>query len=484
MDFRYQPARLGRALVIGAIVAAGAAPAGCGKKGPPLAPLVSLPAGVSDLTARRIGETVYVQFTVPVSNADGMGPADVRAVEVYAYTAFEPENSADLKRLTLVATIPVKPPPKPVEASDEGAPARVEQPPEEAGVDQGAKVTIAEAVTDDVRVLLPPDPKARKPKVPPVPTPEFARAFPESQLTRFYVAVGVNRKGKRGARSQSQPAPLTAAAPAAPPPVTGALQVPAAVSSAPLGDAPPAPRAPEYEVTETAVVLSWPRPQGLRKPYLDAEAAADFEALVFGWFVTLPAPPRIASTPKGLPPRPAVGYNVYRLPDPGEPGAPALPPVPGLVDMPAPIGPNPVVDLTFPDPDTQWGVRRCYGIRTVEVDGSGVVESGLSPVTCLTPEDTFPPAAPASLTAVASQAAISLIWDRVEAPDLAGYIVLRGAAPDGPLEPLFETPIRETTYRDAAALPGQRYVYEVIAVDNATIPNRSAPSNRVVEVAR
>ena len=72
----------------------------------------------------------------------------------------------------------------------------------------------------------------------------------------------------------------------------------------------------------------------------------------------------------------------------------------------------------------------------------------------------------------------------VEAADLAGYVVLRGEAAGGELLPLFEAPLRESTYRDTAAKPGVRYAYAVVAVDKATPPNRSSLSNRVEETAR
>ena len=91
---------------------------------------------------------------------------------------------------------------------------------------------------------------------------------------------------------------------------------------------------------------------------------------------------------------------------------------------------------------------------------------------------------PPSLAAVAGEGAISLIWKGVDAPDLAGYLVLRGEAPGGELTPLFDAPLRESTYRDTTAKPGVRYVYAVVAVDRATPPNRSALSNKVEETAR
>ena len=52
------------------------------------------------------------------------------------------------------------------------------------------------------------------------------------------------------------------------------------------------------------------------------------------------------------------------------------------------------------------------------------------------------------------------------------------------MTPLFDAPIRETTYRDTTVKPGVRYVYTVVSVDKATPPNRSLPSNKAEETAR
>jgi hypothetical protein len=86
------------------------------------------------------------------------------------------------------------------------------------------------------------------------------------------------------------------------------------------------------------------------------------------------------------------------------------------------------------------------------------------------------------LAAVASTAVINLIWDANSEPDLAGYIVLRGEAPDGRLQPLMTEPFKETRYTDRTARPGVRYAYVIVAVDKTG--NRSAPSNRVEDAAR
>jgi fibronectin type 3 domain-containing protein len=115
---------------------------------------------------------------------------------------------------------------------------------------------------------------------------------------------------------------------------------------------------------------------------------------------------------------------------------------------------------------------------------SASVESEPSNTVCVTPRDVFPPPAPANLTAVAGTGAINLIWDAVDAADLAGYLVLRANAPGEKLTPLFDTPITDTTYKDATTTAGTRYVYAVVAVDKAAPANRSAESNRVEETGR
>ena len=58
------------------------------------------------------------------------------------------------------------------------------------------------------------------------------------------------------------------------------------------------------------------------------------------------------------------------------------------------------------------------------------VESEPAPPACEKLVDTFPPAPPKGLVAVASEGAINLIWDANAETDLAGYLVLRAPAVD------------------------------------------------------
>ena len=102
----------------------------------------------------------------------------------------------------------------------------------------------------------------------------------------------------------------------------------------------------------------------------------------------------------------------------------------------------------------------------------------------MTPRDTFPPPAPTALEAVGGAGVISLIWEAVEATDLAGYLVFRGEGGGEPTTPLTPAPIRDTSFEDRTVTPGVRYVYVVVAIDSATPANQSAPSNRAEETAR
>lgn len=421
------------ALLIG-LAAAGLAAPGCGKKGPPLAPMLRVPGRAMDIAARRSGDTVSVTFTIPSANIDETKPADIARVDLFAYTAMEQNDVRDPRRMTLVGSIPVRKPPEPTEAKEGGERKPPAPPaPPEPGEDQGARVTMTETLTADMLVPVAPD---KKPPVPPSAEPPvtwfgeprvapLAGPVPRPEPRRYYVVYGVSRGGNRGGAS---PRPAV-----------------------PLGQPPAAPAPPALEVTEGGIVVTWDVPPGARLPYQE-RAEGDV----------------LKATTRGMEAAPSLAYVVYRA------GA----------DGPVRLTEKPVADRTFTDQPVAFGEERCYDVRTVTGQGNVAFESAPSPKACVTPADTFPPAAPASLAAVAGQGVISLIWVGVDAPDLAGYVVMRGEVPSADLKPLFDAPIRETTYRDATAKPGVRYAYAVVAVDKASPPNRSALSNRVEETAR
>src|SRR4051812_25227049 len=87
------------------------ASAACGRKGPPLPPLIRIPAAPAEFAAERRGSEVDIQFTVPAINTDGSRPANIQRVEVYAIDGRVPDAEGDLmKQARRVATLDVKSP--------------------------------------------------------------------------------------------------------------------------------------------------------------------------------------------------------------------------------------------------------------------------------------------------------------------------------------------------------------------------------------
>ena len=142
---------------------------------------------------------------------------------------------------------------------------------------------------------------------------------------------------------------------------------------------------------------------------------------------------------------------------------------------------TPLNDPKYADNRVVWGEKRCYVVVAAETVGGATIESEAPPATCETLVDTFPPAAPKDLKAIASEGAINLIWEPNAEKDLAGYIVLRGVEPAETLQPITPAPIVEPSFKDTVK-PGIAYVYAVRAVDKAG--NASPPSARAVDTAR
>jgi hypothetical protein len=131
-----------------------------------------------------------------------------------------------------------------------------------------------------------------------------------------------------------------------------------------------------------------------------------------------------------------------------------------------------------------FGVPRCVVVRAVDVRGRVLLVGAPAGPACTTPVDRFPPPAPTGLLTLATADGIEVAWTSVTAPDLAGYLVLRGDGPDGTLQRLMPSPVTQNRYLDKAVTSGATYVYVVVAVDAATPANESGPSNRQVTIAR
>lgn len=395
--------------------------AACGKKGPPLPPLVRVPIAPAEFSAERRGPAVDLQFVVPAANTDNTRPGNVTHVDVYAVTSHETFTDDQIvKQGAKVASVAVKAPKDPDKTIDEDESVADMEAPEGQGLDQGAVARVSETLAGPA--LVPVQPKADKrakhapvdghggPLLPPSPIP----------LTRTYLAVGVSKSDKKGPPSKRLSVPLV------PPP--------------------PAPSEVVVNYDEKAITVTWNPVTlvgGIQRPPIDDEL-----------------PSRLLNiNPVTL------TYNVY--------DTTARP-------NPAKLTQKALDAASFADSRVVWGEERCYTVRAVAGTSDLKVESDAPPPACVTLKDTFPPAAPTNLQSSPAEGVISLIWDANTESDLAGYIVLRGTSADT-LQPIVNAPIQESQFRDQVA-PGIRFTYAVKAVDRAG--NQSPASKTIEEAAR
>jgi hypothetical protein len=214
----------------------------------------------------------------------------------------------------------------------------------------------------------------------------------------------------------------------------------------PIVPPPAAPTTLTTALTEKAIVLKWIAPP---PPAADPISPSDPAAAT----PAVPAPP--------------VTFNVYNKPDSS-----------------APLNAQPIAAAEYERTGITFGTEQCFIVRSVAQVAAISIESEPSAPLCVTPADTFAPAAPKGLSVVAAPGTMNLSWDANAEPDVAGYVVLRGEAPGETLQPLTPAPIPGTSYEDKTAKPGVRYAYAIVAVDKAAPPNKSAPSARLEETAR
>ncbi len=434
---------------------------GCGKKGPPRAPIRIVPTEPTEFEARRLGAEVYLQFEVPATNTDDTAPADMDTVEIYSITlgplppGVSPLTDEEfIEAATLVATIEVRPPAD-LELAELTSPVGGPVPELPA---QGATVVVREVLTTEMlssadlsdvdrRFDIDKDNEddAEVPVVTGlrwVETPAAFSFLPE-RPRRTYVAVGLTGDGDYGNMSTELRVRLDAA--------------------------PNAPGPPEVSYTVDAATITWsPVPNAMRAVQAPALDLSALEAMAPDLPVLLESTPAIASAEP-------MTYNVYAYNPPGEVSAA------GDVVMPVPVNAVPLETFELSDVNVEFGVERCYIVTAISTVDGDPIESEASSPTCAEFRDTFSPAAPRNLAAVGSVGAVSLIWEPNSEADLAGYLVLRGESPNGTLEPLMTVPLTETNYRDTTGTTGVTYVYAVVAVDGVAPPNLSELSNRVTE---
>lgn len=186
------------------------------------------------------------------------------------------------------------------------------------------------------------------------------------------------------------------------------------------------------------------------------------DAITIAW--QPPAANIDGSTPVNL-----LGYNVYRLEESED------------LNSQAPINDSLVSGTQYRDKNFKFGNSYRYVVRSVSLGTEGAqVESLNSNSISVSPRDTFPPSAPASITVAAAPGRLSIFFPANPEADIAGYHIYRSTDPDlskdkwNRLNPALLT---RTTFQDEKVESGKRYYYYLTAVDQAG--NVSPPSEVV-----
>lgn len=138
----------------------------------------------------------------------------------------------------------------------------------------------------------------------------------------------------------------------------------------------------------------------------------------------------------------------------------------------------------FQDKNFEFSHTYVYSVRSVVRYGDTTVESDQPMGTALvSPRDVFPPAAPTGLEVSVIPATgqvsayVELSWAISPEGDLGSYFVYRGNLEDTPGQRISTETLLSPTFRDNSVLPGNRYYYQVSAVDRSG--NESPKSSAV-----
>lgn len=207
----------------------------------------------------------------------------------------------------------------------------------------------------------------------------------------------------------------------------------------------------DYQVTESAIDLSWTAPK---------------------------------TTSTGAPLANAPIYHVYRAEvDPASLKTADQNDTPLQLKVPLILLASPTA-ASYQDTTFDFGKAYLYIVRTV-IDQAYPVESGDSEHVLVTPRDTFPPAVPQNVVAAILPGAtqdtlvVDLSWSINLETDLAGYRVYRSEQQGTRGSLLTPELLLAPAYRDTSVQPGKRYWYSVTAVDRAGNESEASAANAV-----
>jgi fibronectin type 3 domain-containing protein len=122
--------------------------------------------------------------------------------------------------------------------------------------------------------------------------------------------------------------------------------------------------------------------------------------------------------------------------------------------------------LEYIDKAVEMGKEYRYSVTAV----ANTNESLPSEEVSVTPRDTFPPAAPSNVNAIAGVNTVELAWDRNSEPDVKGYRVYRNGQ-------ILAEAVEAPSFSDKQVTSGQKYRYAVSAVDQTG--NESGKSTEI-----
>ena len=128
-----------------------------------------------------------------------------------------------------------------------------------------------------------------------------------------------------------------------------------------------------------------------------------------------------------------------------------------------------VTTPAYTDSNIEYGKTYQYFVQSVQKAGDTYAESEISVPLTFNPEDHYPPAVPAGLTAIPAIRSIELVWQRDTDKDLAFYSVYRNG---GKIAASLTAP----AYSDAQARPGVAYQYQITATDMAGNESAKSPA--------
>src|SRR5207302_1949917 len=130
---------------------------------------------------------------------------------------------------------------------------------------------------------------------------------------------------------------------------------------------------------------------------------------------------------------------------------------------PSPVGRTPRGTTSFEDPGVENDRTYYYAVRAIRAADTVTAAGEASERVAVTPTKTTPPAPVTDLAALPSRGEVRLSWRPSPEPDVAAYVVYRGAR-DAPLARIGSVRPPTTTFVDRGVPPGT-YRYMVTAQD-------------------